>query len=224
MATEHCSDELSFSHNQPPLSQFDAQNLSFSEADFWVDQEGLLDSTECVLSALQESQEPHQDVPMGSLEVGGESSCLHGYRSPLMNNAAPEYVTEDMHSGVQATSPSSENLDRVGCKIPFQYPSNVELTASIDHPNPLWCVRRSPCGSQIVRIDSGAGFGYWLSICSDPAVASIRQLVGSDEFDEIAQDLKISWVKQSSLELTESTSKGVEPEPELAWKYCNSMC
>ncbi|KIW95658.1 uncharacterized protein Z519_04243 [Cladophialophora bantiana CBS 173.52] len=64
--------------------------------------------------------------------------------------------------------------------------------------------------------------GYWLSICSGPGRAWIRKRIGSDEFEEISEELQDSWAKALKLEHNEPASKCAEPEPQLAWKYCNA--
>lgn len=66
------------------------------------------------------------------------------------------------------------------------------------------------------------GFGYWLSICSGPGIAWVRQKIKSNEFDEIAEDLKASWMQQSRLEHTQPSSRCSEPEASLAWLYCKA--
>ncbi|KAH0844475.1 putative fungal specific transcription protein [Fonsecaea pedrosoi] len=67
-----------------------------------------------------------------------------------------------------------------------------------------------------------AGFGYWLSICSGPGIAWICQKHRSDEFAEIAEEMKASWARQLKLEHTQPMSQSAEPEPSLAWLYCEA--
>ncbi|OQU98882.1 Fungal specific transcription factor domain-containing protein isoform 2 [Cladophialophora immunda] len=66
------------------------------------------------------------------------------------------------------------------------------------------------------------GFGYWLSICSAPGIAWICQKHKSNEFAEIAEEMKASWAQQSKLEHTQPMSQSAEPEPSLAWLYCSA--
>src|SRR6186713_2310432 len=89
-------------------------------------------------------------------------------------------------------------------------------------PKPLWCVH--VCHLTMICKLTFVGPGFWLSVCSDPGIAWISRQVGTDEFAEIAQELKLSWNNHLRLERSGATSKCAEPEPQLAKMFCDGMC
>ena len=70
-----------------------------------------------------------------------------------------------------------------------------------------------------MRLLTCIGPGYWLSICSAPAVAWIQQRAGNSDYAAMAVDLSESWAKHLRLERNEPTLQSAEPDFEAAWKY-----
>lgn len=98
--------------------------------------------------------------------------------------------------------------------------SYLLLSISTDSSKTLRCV--CPALSWLLGLIF-AGPGYWLSVCSTSSLAWVQRQVGSDEFAEIAQELQDGWRKHLRLQHEEPPLKSAEPEPQVAWKYCNGM-
>lgn len=218
----------SHQNGQPPQHQLsfhssDMQDLSFEGADFWTFREGIFDFPEADLLALSAPGTQLRNNPLENVDEDDRliiGRCMSGTNHP-------QAVTEDAVAYFDDDGPDlalhSENFEEVGRRRTYPIHGScrdMRLTNMPDCSEQLWYVCTTSPNPDLLIL---AGVGYWLSVCSSHGIAWIRQQVKSDEFAEIAEDLKASWAQQLRLEHTEPRSKAAEPDPQLAWQYCNGM-